>query len=134
MLAVLGAVWVAVWLLVLLPRTEASLVVRVGVGAYLAAGLAMLVFAALGRHEPRWLDWAISASWALGVCGTALYVSLTKAEWGPNSGWARALWSAWLLFLAILPLYWTYKRRRKTVRGEPDRSAGSPTGSSRHRT
>jgi hypothetical protein len=120
-LAVFGAVWVAVWLLVLLTRTEASLVLRVGVGAYLAAGLAMLVFAALGRHEPRWLDWAISASWALGVGGATLYVSFTQAEWGPNSGWARALWSAWLLVVAILPVYWTYKRRGATVKGGRDR-------------
>jgi hypothetical protein len=51
------------------------------------------------------------------VCGAALYVTLTEAEWGPDSDWVRALWSAWLLFLAILPLYWTYKRRRKKVKG-----------------
>lgn len=84
-LAAFGAVWVAVWLLVLLTRTEASLAVRVGGGAYLATGLVTLILTVAQKHEPRWLDWAISVSWALGVCGAALYVSLTKAEWDPTA-------------------------------------------------
>lgn len=110
----IGAVWVAVWLLVLLTRTHASLAVRVGGGAYLVAGLATAVLTAAGRREPRWLDWALSVVWAVGVGGAALYVTLAEAEWGPHSGWVRALWSAWLLVGAILPLYWTYKRRGTT--------------------
>jgi|SRR6266545_4420009 hypothetical protein len=93
-LAAFGAAWVAVWLHVLLTRTEASLVVRVGGGAYLAAGLAMLVFVASGRHEPRRLDWAISVSLALGVCGAALYVSPTKAGGDPTAA-GHGLFGAW---------------------------------------
>jgi hypothetical protein len=60
--AVFGAAWVAVWLLVLVTRTEASLAERLGVGTYLVAGLATLVLTAAGRREPRWLDWAISVT------------------------------------------------------------------------
>lgn len=134
-LVVFGAVWVAVWLLVLVTRTEASLAVRVGGATYLVAGLATFVLTASGRRQPRWLDWAMSVTWAVGVGGAALYVSLKEAEWGPHSGWVRALWSAWLLVVAILPLYWTYKRRRTTVKGEARPVVpGSPDGSSTHRT
>jgi hypothetical protein len=108
-LAVFGAAWVAVWFLVLVTSTEASLAVRLGGGTYLVAGLATLVLTTAGRPEPRWLDWTLSVAWAVGVCGAALYVTLTETEWGPHSGWVRALWSAGLLVGAILPVYWTYK-------------------------
>jgi hypothetical protein len=87
--AAFGAVWVAVWLLLLLTRTHASLAVRIGGGAYLVAGLATAVLTAAGRREPRWLDWALSVAWAVGVGGAALYVTLAEAEWGPHSGWVR---------------------------------------------
>jgi hypothetical protein len=121
--AVFGAAWVAVWVLVLLTRTEASLAVRVGVQPHLVAGPATLVLTASRRRQPRWLDWAICVARAIGVCGAALCVTLAEAEWGPHSGWVRALWSAWLLVGAILPLYWTYKRRGTTLEsiGKRDR-------------
>jgi hypothetical protein len=82
--AVFGAAWVAVWVLVLLTRTEASLAVRVGGATYLVAGLATLVLTASRRRQPRWLDWAICVAWAVGMCGAALCVTLAEAEWGPT--------------------------------------------------
>jgi hypothetical protein len=67
------------------------------------------------RTALRWYcDGQSEVTWAVGVGGAALYVTLTEAEWGPDSGWVRALWSAWLLFGAILAVYWTYKRHGRT--------------------
>src|SRR6266545_1593796 len=73
-----------------------------------ARRLVTLVLTAAGRREPRWLDWAISVAWAVGVCGAALLAH--RGRVGTHSGWVEALWSAGLLVGAILPVYWTYKR------------------------
>ncbi len=117
--AVFGAAWVAVWLLVLLTRTEASLAVRVGGGTYLVAGLGDTCHC---FGEERAAVAGLDPLRCLGGRGLRCrtFRHSHRGRVGTPSGWVRALWSAGLLVGAILPVYWTYKRRVPTVKQKHD--------------
>lgn len=50
-----------------------------------------------------------------------LSVSLRKTEWGPNSSLHGLFGARGLLVAAIVPVFWTYKGRRTTVKRGRDR-------------